>query len=837
MKLQTLKQITLLYAFFYTSFFAMAQTGIEPPEIIAEGDQFYCPQSEIPVVTNFDIVSQEAIEDFFVQISAGYEFGSDFLVLTGTHPNISFSFNASTGKLTLDATNGGAMDLDDLIAAVKDIRYYSSNVNTQGEKFFSFTLGDANFLPSTGHYYEYVQDIGITWTLARTYAEGRDYYGLPGYLATITSPEEAQLSGEQAEGAGWIGGSDAEEEGTWKWVTGPEAGTVFWIGLANGYAPNGAFEFWNNGEPNDLDGEDYAHVTAPNVGITGSWNDLSNTGQPSGDYQPKGFIVEYGYGGPEDAPDFSAFTRVYTNGIDSIFSASRCGPGAVELRATLTAFEDQPINTEVVWFDSLESDSPIWIGDTYVPDLNETQNFYVLASQGSCYDGQRKMVTATIYDIPDIVKEVTLKNCDADNIPNDGYTDFNLEEANDLINKGDLTFSIDYFLTQEDANQGLNQIDPPFFNNSLADQVFARVESLDGCFDIARVNLIVSATNPLDVMALLESCDEDDLNDGKFTFDLTEASVIILESLPQQDLDIQYYRNQEDAALKINEILPQTSYTNETANDQRLFARIESLDNGECVSVGEYVQLKVNPLPEFEAPSEAIYCQNIGELNLTVSQPQGIYSYEWIDASGQVISNSENAVISRGGTYTVTGTSDLNCRSKVRVIDVKESSIAEISQNDITVVDGEEQNSISIDPTNLGPGVYEYALDNSLGPYQDEPFFDQVTPGEHTLYIRDKNGCGIAQIQVFVIGYMKFFTPNGDGFNDTWKVLGVTSQPMSNIYVYDKFGKLLTELDASDEEGWDGTFNGKQLPSSDYWYRVQLEDGRIHTGHFSLIRR
>jgi gliding motility-associated-like protein len=310
-----------------------------------------------------------------------------------------------------------------------------------------------------------------------------------------------------------------------------------------------------------------------------------------------------------------------------------------------------------------------------------------------------------------------------------------------------------------------------------------------------------------------------------------------LESLPQQDLDIQYYRNQEDAALKINEILPQTSYTNETANDQRLFARIESLDNGECVSVGEYVQLKVNPLPEFETPSEAIYCQNIGELNLTVSQPQGIYSYEWIDASGQVISNSENAVISRGGTYTVTGTSDLNCRSKVRVIDVKESSFAEISQNDITVVDGEEQNSISIDPTNLGPGVYEYALDNSLGPYQDEPFFDQVTPGEHTLYIRDKNGCGIAQIQVFVIGYMKFFTPNGDGFNDTWKVLGVTSQPMSNIYVYDKFGKLLTELDASDEEGWDGTFNGKQLPSSDYWYRVQLEDGRIHTGHFSLIRR
>ena len=834
--MRALKKIIALCVIVFASTCTLAQTANDPPEIIAEGDQFYCPQSKIHVVTDFDIVSEEDIKEFFVQISSGYVVGSDYLELSGTHPSISFSFNATTAKLTLREVNGGSISLNDLIEAVKDIRYFSTNENTQGEKFFSFTLGDANFLPSTGHYYEYVEDIGTTWTLARAHAEERDYYGLPGYLATITSAEEAQLSGEQAEGAGWIGGSDAELEGTWKWVTGPEAGTIFWIGLANGSAPNGEFEFWNTNEPNDLGGEDYAHVTAPNVGITGSWNDLSNVGQPSGDYQPKGFIVEYGYGGPEDAPSFSAFTKVYTNAIDSIFSASRCGPGPIELRATLTEFEDQS-DSQVLWFDSLDSEIIISTGEIYTPELDASKDYYVLASQKGCFSGQRKKVSATIYEIPDVVKEVTLKNCDADQIPNDGFTDFNLEEANDLINKGDLTLTMTYFLTEEQAIANIDPIDPPFFNNSMADHVFARAESLDNCFDIAKVNFIVSATNPLNVMALLEECDDDDQNDGKFSFDLTDASVIILESLPQQDLAIQYYRNQEDAALKINEILPQTSFTNETAYEQRLFARIESLDNGECVSVGEYVQLKVNPLPEFEAPAEAIYCQNIGNLTLSISQPQGVYSYEWKDASGTVISTAESVIINSGGIYTVTGTSDLNCRSKVRVINVEESSIAKISQNDITVVDGEEQNSISIDPTNLGDGVYEYALDNSSGPYQKEPFFDNVLPGEHTLYIRDENGCGIASIKVYIIGYMKFFTPNGDGFNDTWKVLGVTSQPMSNIYVYDKFGKLLKELDASDEEGWDGMFNGKQLPSSDYWYRVQLEDGRIHTGHFSLIRR
>lgn len=334
--MRALKKIIALCVIVFASTCTLAQTANDPPEIIAEGDQFYCPQSKIHVVTDFDIVSEEDIKEFFVQISSGYVVGSDYLELSGTHPSISFSFNAITAKLTLREVNGGSISLNDLIEAVKDIRYFSTNENTQGEKFFSFTLGDANFLPSTGHYYEYVEDIGTTWTLARAHAEERDYYGLPGYLATITSAEEAQLSGEQAEGAGWIGGSDAELEGTWKWVTGPEAGTIFWIGLANGSAPNGEFEFWNTNEPNDLGGEDYAHVTAPNVGITGSWNDLSNVGQPSGDYQPKGFIVEYGYGGPEDAPNFSAFTKVYTNAIDSIFSASRCGPGPIELRATLT---------------------------------------------------------------------------------------------------------------------------------------------------------------------------------------------------------------------------------------------------------------------------------------------------------------------------------------------------------------------------------------------------------------------------------------------------------------------------------------------------------------------
>ncbi|UCE92610.1 MAG: T9SS type B sorting domain-containing protein [Flavobacteriaceae bacterium] len=818
---------------------SFAQTQIDPPEISAKGDQFYCPGEKIPVVTDFELTTEEGtIDAFFIQISSGYEFGSDFLELDGSKDNIVWSFNQNTAKLTLSSMDGKPLELEAIIDAVKSVVFYSTNENIQGERFFSFTLGDANFLPSTGHYYEYVQDIGITWTLARTAAEARTYYGIPGYLATITSPEEAQLSGEQADGAGWIGGSDEEVEGTWKWVTGPEEGMVFWVGDMNGSAPNGEFAFWNNGEPNNLNDEDYAHITAPNVGITGSWNDLSVSGAESGDYQPKGYIVEYGYNDPEDAPVFSAFTRVYTNTIDSVITGNSCGPGKVKLRATVIEFEDQSQKTEVYWFNSEEGQTPVFIGETFEVDLSESQDFYVLASQNDCVSGVRKIVRADIFEIPEINEEVTLKNCDQDEDPTDGYTDFNLEEANELIPINiaeDQPLIFSYYLNEDEANEGINPLEPVPFNNRTSGLVFGRAESEDGCFDIAAVYLEVSATQPVDLVNL-ESCDTDDINDGLVSFDLTLATNQILVQLPPQELRVQYYRNLDDATLEQNEILPQNDFVNEVPYYQKLYVRVESVTNGECISLGEFVELFVFPLPEFDLTTNTIYCQNVGPFEISISNPDGNYTYEWRDESGKLISSEGVALIEGAGLFNVVGISKEGCVSKTRFLEVEESSIARITQDDIEVVDGGENNSIGIDPMNLGIGDYEYSLESQFGPYQDEPFFEGVLPGIHTVYVRDKNGCGVTSIEVSVIGYPKFFTPNGDGYNDTWQVQGVSFQPASDIYIYDKFGKLLAELDASGE-GWNGIYNGKQLPSADYWYRVQLEDGRIQTGHFSLIRR
>lgn len=293
--------------------FTVAASSNAPPIINATGNQNYCRGTSIPVVQTISITDSDSntAQSASVQISSGYVNGQDILNLTGTHPSITATWSAVEGKLTLN----GPATLTAFQNAILAVRYSNNSSNPSGSRSFSISIGDANFLPATGHYYEFVPNLGITWTAARDAAALRTYYGLQGYLATLTSLAEAQFSGSQAQGTGWIGASDAAVEGDWRWVTGPEAGTPFWTGTASGntVAPTN-FAYWNGGEPNQSGNEDYAHITDPSVvrngAPVGSWNDLSNTGAGSGPYQPKGYIVEYGGSSGDPVLNISATTSI-----------------------------------------------------------------------------------------------------------------------------------------------------------------------------------------------------------------------------------------------------------------------------------------------------------------------------------------------------------------------------------------------------------------------------------------------------------------------------------------------------------------------------------------------
>mgnify|MGYP003629279093 CR=1 FL=1 len=138
----------------------------------------------------------------------------------------------------------------------------------------------------------------------------------------------------------------------------------------------------------------------------------------------------------------------------------------------------------------------------------------------------------------------------------------------------------------------------------------------------------------------------------------------------------------------------------------------------------------------------------------------------------------------------------------------------------MTIVDDSDNNSITIDPTNLGVGDYEYALRNEdavTTPYQDSPVFENLPGGFYTILVQDKNGCGIAELEVSVVEF-----------------------PGSLISIFNRFGKIVAKIDI-DGPGWDGTFNGKTLPSDDYWFSIELVDRngvmRNRKGNFSLLRK
>ncbi len=144
-------------------------------------------------------------------------------------------------------------------------------------------------------------------------------------------------------------------------------------------------------------------------------------------------------------------------------------------------------------------------------------------------------------------------------------------------------------------------------------------------------------------------------------------------------------------------------------------------------------------------------------------------------------------------------------------------------------------NNASITVT-MNPPVnpnYLYSLDD--GPLQESNVFSGVNPGEHTIHVTDLNGCTDSTGIVSVIGYPHYFTPNGDGLNDTWNIIGLTD---ARIYIFDRYGKLIKQI-SPNGDGWDGTYNGELLPSTDYWFTVdyiELGQGKIFNSHFSLKR-
>jgi gliding motility-associated-like protein len=465
---------------------------------------------------------------------------------------------------------------------------------------------------------------------------------------------------------------------------------------------------------------------------------------------------------------------------------------------------------------------------------------------------------ATLYVEPKpIANAVTIaKQCDGDSVldldPQDGKFPFDTSTIQSTLVGSQTNVTTYYYLP--DGTLIGNELPNPFLSTSQTIDIkielassLGGVSNPDGlCFDTTTLEFVVNDSPQAYPVTIAPQCDDGtDDSDGFSEFDTSNVLNTLLTNpstgITQSKYTVSFSYKDDKGVSQTAATLPNPFNT----TTQTVTATVTNPLNTTCV-ITKNIEFVVNPLPLFErADNTSIVCLNLDPIPIGVKASDNrSYTYTWTRNGTAFPTNvsgvDSTILIGLGGEYEVTAktTDGTNCTKSLKFT-INESKIATVLRKDIVVKDltKDNNNTITILTETLGIGDYEYAIDDSTGPYQDEPLFEKVRPGIHTIYVRDKNDCGIAKIEVSVIGFKKFFTPNGDGYHDKWKILGIRAdfQAKTKVYIFDRYGKLIKELDPL-TDGWDGNFNGRPMPASDYWFRINLEDGREFKSHFSLIR-
>jgi valyl-tRNA synthetase len=261
--------------------------------------------------------------------------------------------------------------------------------------------------------------------------------------------------------------------------------------------------------------------------------------------------------------------------------------------------------------------------------------------------------------------------------------------------------------------------------------------------------------------------------------------------------------------------------------------------SGGCGSASLTGRITVNPLPVINLPQDGFICVDaagnpISDYTLTTNLSTTQYSFVWSDINGVIAlqtGNSYTATIP--GPYSVKVTNLSTGCDDIQTATIAPSlAPAQVFTSQTNYFDDDQIVTVQVNPV----GEYLYQLDS--GPFQTSNFFVGIPSGTHTVTVKDKYGCGTARTTFRIVNYPKFFTPNEDGYNDFWNIFEIADQPEASIYIFDRYGKLIKQI-ATQGTGWDGKYNGADLPSDDYWFKVFYKENgedKEFRSHFSLKR-
>jgi gliding motility-associated-like protein len=365
------------------------------------------------------------------------------------------------------------------------------------------------------------------------------------------------------------------------------------------------------------------------------------------------------------------------------------------------------------------------------------------------------------------------------------------------------------------------------------------------CSDEHQFSITIAPRPVANPVTTLVSCDTFGPNDGVFQFDLTTLTIrnqVLNGQIPDANFTLSFYTSRADANnSNAVPIANPIAYQNDNPFNDSVWIRVSNNTiTTPCFDVVE-LKLIVNPLPISQLKPEYFICEdyvtgtllNPAILNTGITTSN--YTFEWTLDGNPYGGNTSSITTSQTGNYIVIITNiNTNCINTAVAKVTKYAPYLEITYSDAF----ENQTYISVNVLGAGSGNYEYKLDDF--PFQDNNVFNNVSPGEHMISVRDKNGhCNPAPINAVIINYPKYFTPNGDGYNETWNIkhLALTN-PYAPIYIFDRFGKFIKQISPA-SEGWNGEFNGQPLPSTDYWFTVDYDEkgaSKVFRSHFTLKR-
>jgi valyl-tRNA synthetase len=540
-----------------------------------------------------------------------------------------------------------------------------------------------------------------------------------------------------------------------------------------------------------------------------------------------------------------------------------------------------------------------YVGDaslgTQVPrPVNQVQYIYIAVTSNlfTEYTGQN---CYTIVSQPFIVNPLPIANaigeqqiCEEDPVSNNGIEVFNLTSYTSLILAGNNTTPASTYVVSfyQDAGLTIPITNPSAYTNLTNPQTIyvsvttsnTYVDPVTGTshttsctsltnFDI-RVNPKPTITQPA---APLNTCDVNDSNnDGYQIYSFDSLVTEILNGQDPTQFSVTFYESEynPDATPPLTPTAIVTT-SNYYAYTHTFWAAVTNNATGCFKTTSFNIVVEQTPEPFItNDPNLNVICVDynshivvrtllLESVNQTTylnapTTPEPLYNYQWYE-NGTLIPGATSAsyliddplddTISSIFTLVMTSQNPLGCNDISQDYLVIQSGQATPIAGSIgyTVTNAFTDNQI-ITVTVEGYGTYQYSLDD--GPRQDSPVFENVSLGEHIITVWDiegglENSCDPLIIeQVQTIDYPLYFTPNGDGIHDNWNIVGLAGQPAAKIYIFDRNGKLLKQL-SSQSQGWDGTYNGQQLPSTDYWFTVdytEQEALKQFKAHFSLKR-